>query len=142
MPPLHDGGWVTIQSKTDNITILIVDDSPVALLLLRDILEECGYVVVGEAADGVEAVEKHRELQPMVTIMDVSMPRMDGVEASREILARDPGARILISSASDHESLIAAAADAGAWGCIAKPLLLEKVAVAINAVIVPSKHLE
>jgi two-component system chemotaxis response regulator CheY len=126
---------MTRQSKTDNITVLIVDDSPVSLWLLRDILEECGYVVVGEAADGVEAVEKHRELQPMVTIMDVSMPRMDGIQASREILARDPGARILISSASDHESLLAAAAKAGACGYIAKPFLLEKVDVAINAVI-------
>jgi two-component system chemotaxis response regulator CheY len=133
---------MTRHGKADNITVLIVDDSPVALLLLRDILEECGYVVVGEAADGVEAVEKHRELQPMLTIMDVSMPRMDGVEASLEILSQDPCARILMSSASDHESLLAAAAEAGACGYISKPFVLEKVDMAINAVIVPSNRLE
>ena len=116
-------------------TVLIVDDSSVARELLRDILEECGYAVAGEAADGVEAIEKYRELQPLVTFMDVQMPRMDGVEASREILSTDPGARILICSSSDRDSLLSAAADAGARGCVAKPFTLEKIVGAIEAIL-------
>jgi two-component system chemotaxis response regulator CheY len=126
---------MTIPPQKSDITVLIVDDSPVARELLRDILEECGYAVVGEAADGVEAVGKYRELRPLVTMMDVQMPRMDGIEAAREILTQDRDARILICSSSDRESLLSAAANAGACGCVAKPFILENIIDAIEAVI-------
>jgi two-component system chemotaxis response regulator CheY len=116
-------------------TVMIVDDSLVARSLLRDILEECGYTVVAEAADGVEAVEKYAELRPQVTIMDVKMPRKDGIEATREILVLNGDAKVLMCSSTDNDSLRAAAVEAGACGVIAKPFILEKVAAAIEAVL-------
>ena len=116
-------------------TVMIVDDSEVARELLRDILEECGYAVVGEAADGVEAVGKYRTLRPLVTIMDVKMPIMGGIEAARKILVQDSGAKILMCSSSDRESLLSAAADAGACGFVAKPFTPEKVVEAVDAAI-------
>jgi len=105
----------------------------VARDLLRDLLEECGYTVVGEAADGMEAVEKYHELRPLITFMDVQMPRMGGIDAAGEILAQDRDARILICSASDQESLLSAATAAGACGCVAKPFVMEKVIEAVEA---------
>jgi len=120
---------------------MIVDDSPLARDLLRDLLEECGYTVVGQAADGMEAVGKYLELRPLVTFLDVNMPRMGGVEAAKEILALDRDARILICSSSDRESLLAAAADAGVCGCVAKPFLLEKIDAAIVAAIQETSRL-
>ena len=124
---------MTVLPEKKSITVLIVDDSPTARELLRDILHECGCSVVGEAADGLEAVEKYLELQPRLTMMDVKMPRMGGVKAAREILAKDREARILICSSSDRESLLTAAAEAGACGCVAKPFILERVVEAIEA---------
>ncbi|MCM2357653.1 MAG: response regulator [Geobacteraceae bacterium] len=117
------------------LTVMIVDDSEVARNLLRDILEECGYTVIAEAADGVEAVAKYDELRPLVTIMDVKMPRKDGIEATREILALNGDARVLICSSADHDSLIAASAEARASGVIYKPFILEQIVAAIEAVL-------
>lgn len=115
-------------------TVLIVDDSPVARSLLRDILEEGGYTVIAEAGDGWEAVEKYAALRPHVTIMDVNMPRKDGIEATREILTLDRDARVLLCSSTDRETLRLAATGAGASGVVQKPFLLEQIVEAIEAV--------
>lgn len=126
---------MTTPLQGRNHTVMIVDDSLVARSLLRDILEECGYTVVAEAGDGVEAVERYTALRPFVTIMDVKMPRKDGIEATKEILALDPAARVLLCSSTDNESLRAAAAQARASGVIYKPFILEQIVAAIEAVI-------
>ncbi len=117
------------------LTVMIVDDSEVARALLRDILEEIGYTVVAEAADGVEAVEKYTELRPAVTIMDVKMPRKDGIEATREIMAMNGEAKVLMCSSTDLESLVAASAQAGASGVVHKPFRLEQIVKAIADVL-------
>ncbi len=113
------------------ISVMIVDDSEVARMLLRDILESGGYDVVAEAADGVEAVERYAELRPQVTIMDVQMPNKDGIEATRDILAIDGSARVLMCSSIDAEGLLMAAAEAGASGVVFKPFLADMVFAAI-----------
>ena len=115
-------------------TVLIVDDSPVARSLLRDILEEGGYTVIAEAADGAEAVEKYAALRPQVTLMDVNMPRKGGIEATREILTLDRDARVFLCSSTDRETLRLAAMEAGASGVVQKPFLLEQIVEAIEAV--------
>lgn len=117
------------------VTVLIVDDSEVARELLRDLVEGCGYTVVGEAADGAQAVQQYVKLRPVVTFMDIKMPILGGIEASREILQLDPQARIVVCSASDAEELASAASSAGAGGFLAKPYLQDQVDAAVKAVL-------
>lgn len=114
---------------------MIVDDSEVARCLLRDILEACGYSVVAEAANGIEAVEKYVELRPLVTIMDIKMPRKNGIDATKEIIALDRNAKVLICSSTDHEGLMLASAEAGASGIIVKPFVQDQIVEAIESVL-------
>ncbi len=113
------------------VSVMVVDDSEVARMLLRDILEAGGYDVVAEAADGVEAVAKYAELRPQVTIMDVQMPNKDGIEATRDILVIDRNARVLMCSSIDAEGLLMAASEAGASGVVFKPFVADMVFAAI-----------
>ena len=78
--------------------LLIVDDSEVRLQQLRQIVTEIGHEVIGMAKDGQEAVERFRSLHPDAVIMDLIMPRMNGLDALREILAVDPDANVVIAS--------------------------------------------
>ena len=125
-----------MASPPGTCTVMIVDDSEVARILLRDILEEYGYGVV-EAVDGVDAVEKYAAVRPDVTIMDVKMPRKDGIEATAEILALDEDARVLLCSSTDEETLRLAAATAGASGIVLKPFIHERVVAAIHGALAP-----
>ena len=102
-------------------TVMIVDDSLFMRKMLRDILEEEEYEVVAEASDGVEAVDKYKEL-------DIVMPNKTGIEALQEIMAFDPAARIVMCSAIGQESLTTAAHQAGAKAFILKPFNPELVA--------------
>lgn len=108
-------------------TVMIVDDVLFMRNLLRSILELEGYRVVAEAADGVEAVTKYRQHRPRVTIMDVIIPKKDGIAATRDILALDSEARIVLCSTLSDEVLAMAARSAGATGVISKPFTTEQV---------------
>src|SRR5438309_11629783 len=89
---------VTDTDKRE-IRILLVDDHTILRQGLRRLLEaESGFAVVGEAKDGREAVEKARELSPDVIVMDLAMPALNGLDASRRILKGQPSARILVLS--------------------------------------------
>lgn len=114
------------------VTVLIVDDSEVARELLRDLLETCGYEVIGEAKNGEEAVQKYFALRPQLTFMDIKMPVMGGIEASREILNVDADARIVVCSASDAGYLTSVAAETGARGWLAKPYLQDNVEAVVR----------
>jgi two-component system chemotaxis response regulator CheY len=117
--------------RDKNCSVMIVDDSEVARMLLRDILEAGGYEVIAEAADGVEAVERYVELRPSVTIMDLQMPNKDGIEATRDILAFDRKAKVLMCSSIDAEGLLLAVVEAGACGVVFKPFVADGVLAAI-----------
>lgn len=108
--------------------ILIVDDAMFQRVLIRKILNRRGYAIVGEAKTGVEAVEMYFRLNPNLVTMDIAMPDMDGIDALKQIKARDIGAKIIVISsmrdAADRSK------DAGAIAFLAKPIKdieLEKV---------------
>jgi response regulator NasT len=102
------------------LRIVIADDEPIILLDLRQMLEELGMSVVGEASDGKQAVEKVRQLKPDLAILDVKMPEMDGIEAARLLHEERLAPVILLTAYSDSE-LIQRAKQAGVYGYIVKP---------------------
>ncbi|MBM7505255.1 DNA-binding NarL/FixJ family response regulator [Agromyces aurantiacus] len=103
------------------ISVLLVDDQPLIRLGFRMVLEgESGIEVVGEADDGVEAVELTGRLAPDVVVMDVRMPRMDGIAATRRIVEERPGVRVLILTTFDLDEYAFAGLRAGASGFLLK----------------------
>lgn len=100
---------------------LVVDDSLSTVKKLSKILESLGHEVVGSAANGVEAIKKCQELNPDVITMDIQMPEMDGLEATKQILKNDPNKPVIIISAHGQESTVMDAITAGAKFFIDKP---------------------
>jgi len=106
---------------SDDIRVLLADDHAVVREGLRTLIgTEPGMEVVGEAADGVEAVLKVRALQPDVILLDMVMPRKDGLEAINEIVSQDPRARILVLTSFSHDDKVFPAIKAGALGYLLK----------------------
>ncbi|MGH2828781.1 MAG: response regulator, partial [Actinomycetota bacterium] len=100
--------------------LLIAEDEAIIRLDLKEMLEEEGYEVVGEAADGEAAVRLARENDPDLVIMDVKMPGMDGLAAAEKIVAEQLSA-VLILTAFSQRDLVQRAAEAGAMGYLVKP---------------------
>jgi two-component system chemotaxis response regulator CheY len=101
--------------------VLVVDDSMFMRTIISKILVENDMEVAGEADNGRGAVEKCRELHPDLVTMDIIMPEMGGIDAVREILAIDPGARIVMCSALGQKALVGDALNAGAVDFLVKP---------------------
>src|SRR2546427_10312005 len=101
--------------------ILIAEDETIIRLDLRSLLEASGFEVCGEAKDGEEAVALARELEPDLAIMDVKMPRLDGIEAARRILDERP-IPIVMLTAYGQEELVSRAVEAGGVGYLVKPV--------------------
>ena len=101
--------------------VLIADDAAFMREMLRDILTDGGYEIVGEAADGNEAVSAYAKHQPDLVTLDIVMPRKSGLEALREIVAGHPGACVVMCSALGQEALVMEALEAGAKDFIVKP---------------------
>jgi DNA-binding NarL/FixJ family response regulator len=129
------------------VRILLVDDQPLLRTGFRMILEaEPGLAVVGEASDGMQAVELTHSLQPDVVLMDIRMPRMDGVEATRRIAGpgRDGSARVLVLTTFDLDEYVVEALRAGASGFLLKDVPADDLIAAIklvaagDAVVAPS----
>ena len=109
------------MSSSCPVRVLLVDDHAVVLGGLRHMLEATGeFVVVGQAGDGIEAVAAAEQLKPDVVVMDVRMPRKDGVEACREIMDLLPDTRVLMLTASSDEDAVVEAVAAGATGYLQK----------------------
>jgi two-component system chemotaxis response regulator CheY len=103
------------------LRIMIVDDALFMRRVLRGIVEEEGWTVIGEAVDGEDAVRKYREYLPDITTMDIVMPLKSGIEALSEIIAMDKNAKVVICSAMGQQGLLEEAQKAGAQGYIIKP---------------------
>lgn len=116
-------------------TILLVDDAAFMRMMLKDILTKNGYNVVGEAENGLKAMEKYKELKPGLVIMDITMPEMDGIQAARGIKGIDANALIIMCSAMGQQAMVIESIQAGARDFIVKPFQHDRVLEAVQKVI-------
>jgi DNA-binding NarL/FixJ family response regulator len=114
------------------IRLLIVDDAPFIRELVQLNVRDQGISVVAEAEDGAEALMFARTLQPDVILMDLVMPKMNGIEATEAILAEYPQTRVIAFSTADHESIVARAIQAGCCDFLSKPFTSEDLVKAIQ----------
>jgi len=112
--------------------VLIVDDLAFIKLIIRDTLEKTGFEVAGEASNGIEAVEMYKRLKPDIVLMDITMPRMDGIQALQEIMKFDPNAKVIMCSALGQQKLIIQSIQLGAKDFIVKPFKPERIIGAIK----------
>jgi DNA-binding NarL/FixJ family response regulator len=119
--------------QTDSLRVLIVDDHDLFRTGLRNLLEEQGVVVVGEAAGGAEAVRIVRELSPDVVVMDLNMPGMGGVDATRHIAGIAPLTRVVMLTISDQDNDVMDAILAGACGYLLKDASIQELMAGIRA---------
>ncbi len=123
------------MSDGDGIRVLVADDHELFRRGLTMVLEaEDGIDVVGQAGDGHAAVAKVGELAPDVVLMDVRMPHLDGIEATRQIRKAFPATRIIVLTVSDEQDDLLDAVKAGAAGYLLKEVSIEEVADAVRAV--------
>jgi two-component system chemotaxis response regulator CheY len=116
-------------------TILLVDDAAFMRMMLKDILTKNGYNVVGEAENGAKAIEKFKELKPNLVIMDITMPEMDGINATKGIKSVDSNATIIMCSAMGQQAMVIESIQAGARDFIVKPFQADRVLEAVQKVI-------
>jgi DNA-binding NarL/FixJ family response regulator len=120
---------------SESICVLIVDDQRIMRTALRRLLEvQPSFKVCGEAHDGQEAVQKAIELKPEVIVMDINMPGMDGLEATRQIHKAIPNTEILIFTQHELLQVAQAAEDAGARGCVSKSDAARQLVPALRAI--------
>ncbi len=113
-------------------TVMIVDDAAFMRMMLKDILTKNGFTVLAEAENGAVAVEKYMDMKPNLTIMDITMPEMDGLQAVKEIRKRDPQARIVMCSAMGQQAMVIEAIQSGAKDFVVKPFQAERVVEAVT----------
>jgi DNA-binding NarL/FixJ family response regulator len=117
------------------IRLLVADDHEIMRKGIRSLLEaQPGWQVTAEASDGREAVEKAREIKPDVTVLDISMPSLNGLEAARQMIKNDARAKILILTQHESDPLIREVLDAGARGYVLKSDASRDLITAVNAV--------
>lgn len=112
--------------------ILIVDDAAFMRLTIKQMIEPEGHEVVGEAATGVEAVEKYLIVKPDIVLLDITMPEMNGIEALKRIKVLDENAKVIICSAVGQQLMVAEAIKHGASNFIVKPFQKETLIAAIK----------
>ncbi len=112
--------------------ILICDDAAFMRMMIKDILTKNGYNVVGEAENGAKAVEKYKELNPDLVMMDITMPEMDGIQALKAIKASDASATVIMCSAMGQQAMVIESIQSGAKDFIVKPFDKDRVLEAVK----------
>lgn len=112
--------------------IMVVDDAAFMRMMLKDILTKGGYDVVGEAENGLKAIEKYKELTPDLVLMDITMPELDGIGAVRQIKEIDPAAKIIMCSAMGQQAMVLESIQAGAKDFIVKPFQADRIIEAVR----------
>lgn len=107
--------------------IMLVDDAKFMRVMLANILKQGGYEIVAEAGDGLDAVNEYKKVKPSLVTMDIVMPRMDGIDAVKNIIKSDSNAKIIMITAVGQEAKMREAIEAGALGYIIKPFKPEQV---------------
>lgn len=115
--------------------ILIVDDASFMRMMIKDILTKNGFTILGEAENGLKAIEKYKELNPDLVIMDITMPEMDGIQAVKEIKKVNSNAKIIMCSAMGQQAMVIEAIQAGAKDFIVKPFQADRVVEAVKKVL-------
>lgn len=125
--------------ETSKGSVMIVDDCLVMRRILCDMVSSMGYKVICEAVNGVDSVSLYSERHPDIVLMDLIMPVMDGIDATRAIKSMDPDAIIIIISSCTQGNRIVNAINAGASDFITKPFLKERVSDALSKINVSQK---
>lgn len=115
--------------------VLIADDAAFMRMMLKDILSQGGYEIAGEAANGLEAIEKYDELKPDLVTMDITMPQCDGIQALKKIMGAHPDAKIVMCSAMGQQSMVIESIQSGAKDFIVKPFQPQRVLEAVKKLI-------
>ena len=124
-----------LPESSGGVRVLIVDDQKLMRQGLRTLLElEAGITVLGEASDGLAAIDAYEALSPDVVLMDIRMPKMDGVEATRRIRAKHPDARVLVLTTFDEDELVFEAIRSGARGYLLKDVSGSQLAASVRNV--------
>ncbi|HEV7495157.1 MAG TPA: response regulator [Baekduia sp.] len=112
--------------------VLVVDDAAFMRKMVSDALTGGGHEIVGEAANGAEAVQRFQELRPDIMTLDITMPEKDGLTALREIIAVDPSAKVVMCSALGQESKVLESIKLGAKDFVVKPFQVDRVLSAVE----------
>ncbi len=123
-----------MNHQAPGLRVLVVDDQELVRAGFRLILQRAGMEVVGEAADGVDAVTAAKALRPDVALMDIRMPRLDGIEATRQITAAAPAVKVLALTTFDLDEYVYAAVRAGASGFLLKDVSPDDLVHAVQVV--------
>ncbi|MCR4411248.1 MAG: response regulator [Thermoguttaceae bacterium] len=117
--------------------LLVTDDAVIIREMIKDAARGAGWTIAGEAGDGIEAVERFRELRPDAVTLDLVMPRRGGIETLREMLAIDPTARVVVVSALEQKSILRQAFQIGAADFLVKPFDRKTLVQTLDALVPP-----
>ncbi len=132
---MTDPNDTAVNAPPNGKRILIVDDAAIIRRILKSMFQKNGFTVAGEAQDGQEGISLYRELKPDLVTMDITMPNIDGISATRGILQEFPDARIIMVSSVGQENVIREAIGLGALDFIVKPLKEEQIISAVKRVL-------